>query len=216
MRVVLIGASGFVGSKILQELLDRQHSVKAIVRDTNKVVDNKHLEVESIDINKTEQLVNAITAADVVVSAYNAGWTNPNLYNDFLEGSKSIQNAVEASGAKRLIVIGGAGSLYDQNGNQIVDSEDFPADIKPGASAGRDYLKILKTNNTLDWTYFSPAIEMHPGTSGTRIGTYRTNLENPVFNTEGRSVLSAEDVAVAIVDEVENPKFIQKRFTAAY
>jgi putative NADH-flavin reductase len=82
--------------------------------------------------------------------------------------------------------------------------------------AARDYLNIIKEEQVLDWTFFSPAVEMHQGTSGTRKGTYRTGLENPVFDANGRSIISVEDTAVAIVDELEKPKHIQQRFTAAY
>lgn len=216
MRVVLVGASGFVGSKILQELVDRGHSVKAVARDVSKLPHVKHVEYESIDITKTDKFVNAINAADAVISAFNAGWSNPNLYEDFIVGSISIEKAVILAGTKRFIVVGGAGSLYDKDGNQFVDGADFPSEIKPGATAARDYFNIIKDNTILDWTYFSPALEMHPGTSGVRKGSYRTNLNEPVFNDEGRSILSVEDVAVAIVDELEYPHFIKQRFTAAY
>ena len=106
--------------------------------------------------------------------------------------------------------------MFDKEGNQLVDSADFPENIKPGAVAARDYLNELKQNQVLDWTFFSPAIEMHPGTSGIRKGTYRTGLDHPVVDENGRSVLSVEDVAVAIADEVAHPKHIKQRFTAAY
>lgn len=216
MRVVLVGASGFVGSKILQELVNRGHSVKAIARDISKLPRMKHVECESLDINETDKFVNAINAADAVISAYNAGWNNANLYEDFLRGSMAIEKAVMAAGTKRFIVVGGAGSLYDKDGNQFVDGADFPSQIKPGATAARDYFNHLKQNLILNWTFFSPALEMHPGTSGVRKGTYRIGLNEPVFNDEGRSILSAEDVAVAIVDELEHPHFVKQRFTAAY
>lgn len=216
MRVVLVGASGFVGSKILQELVDRGHSVKAIARDVSKIPFLKHVEYESIDINKTDQFVNAINAADAVISAFNAGWKNSNLYDDFIKGSAAIEKAVIAAGTQRFIVVGGAGSLLDKDGNQFVDGPDFPSEIKSGATAARDYFNQLRLNTILDWTYFSPALEMHPGTSGKRIGKYRTALDEPVLNNDGRSILSAEDVAVAIVDELEFPHFVKQRFTAAY
>lgn len=214
MRVIVIGATGFVGSKIVDELLSRHHSVKVIVRDKNKLT-HERVEIVEKDI-LTQPIINDITGADVVVSAYNAGWSNPNLYEDFIRGAQAIERAVEASGVKRLIVIGGAGSLCDEVGNQLVDSADFPTQIKPGALAARDYLNTLKENNTLEWTFFCPAIEMHPGTSGVRKGVYRLGLDHPVTDVNGRSVLSVEDVAVVIVDEIEHPKHIRKRFTAAY
>lgn len=216
MRVILVGASGFVGSKILKELVDRGHSVKAIARDTSKIPFMKHVEYESINIHETDKFVNAINAADAVISAFNPGWNNPNLYNEFLAGAISIEKAVIKAGTKRFIIVGGAGSLYDKDGSQFVDGPNFPSEIKPGATAARDYLNVLKENTFLDWTFFSPALEMHPGTSGTRVGSYRTNLDEPVFDEAGRSLLSAEDVAVAIVDELEFPHFVKQRFTAAY
>lgn len=214
MNITVIGGTGFVGSKIVSELISRGHKVQTIVRNPEKIQDN------GISVVKADVLHDDITTylknADVVISAYNAGWTNPELYRDFVEGSRKIEKETEVSGAKRLIVIGGAGSLYDAEGNQLVDAADFPESIKPGASAARDYFNELKRNTNLDWTYFSPAIEMHPGTSGTRTGIYRTGADHPVFDTAGRSVLSVEDVAVAIADEVEQHRFSKQRFTAAY
>ena len=106
--------------------------------------------------------------------------------------------------------------LYIAENLQLIDTPEFPTEIKPGAEAARQYLEIIKKNENLDWTFFSPAIEMHQGTAGVRKGTYRTALENPVFDENGRSVLSVEDVAVALVDELENNQFVKQRFTAAY
>lgn len=216
MKVALIGASGFVGKAILKELLQRGHQVAAIVRHPEKVNAGKNLTVVSTDVFNEAEITNALAGNDAVISAYNAGWTNPNLYNEFLKGSQAIQAAVKKSGVKRLIVVGGAGSLFIAPNQQIVDTEGFPPDWKPGALAARDYLNILKTETALDWTFFSPAVEMNAGNPGTRTGTYRTALENPVFDATGRSIISVEDVAVAIVDELENPKHIRQRFTAAY
>jgi putative NADH-flavin reductase len=101
-------------------------------------------------------------------------------------------------------------------GLQLIDTPHFPEEYKAGAGAAREYLNILKTDTSLDWTYLSPAIEMHPGTSGERKGSYRTGLDTPVYNEKGRSIISVEDLSVAIADEIEEPKFVQKRFTVAY
>lgn len=214
-KVAVIGATGFVGTQVVKELSDRGYEVEAIVRDASKVQQNEKVTAKSVDVNHVEQLAEALKGNDAVISTFNAGWTNPNLYDDFLNGSVNIEKAVEQSGVKRFITVGGAGSLFI-DGKQLVDGPDFPADIKPGATAARDYLNRIKENNTLDWTFFSPAIEMHPGTAGVRTGSYRTALENPVFDENGRSVLSVEDVAVALVDELEQNNHIRERFTAAY
>lgn len=214
-KVAVIGATGFVGPHVVKELVNRGYSVTAIARDSSKVESNENVTSVSADVNNVEELSQVLEGNDAVINTFNAGWTNPNLYNDFLNGSKNIEQAVEKSGVKRFITVGGAGSLFIE-GHQLVDSPDFPAEIKPGALAARDYLKEIKKNKTLDWTFFSPAIEMHPGTAGVRVGTYRTASENPVFNEEGRSILSVEDVAVALVDELEQNNFVKQRFTAGY
>ncbi len=217
MKVALIGASGFVGSAILNEALNRGHQVTAIVRNPEKITaHHEHLTLVKADVLDTAQVTDAVSGADAVISAYNPGWSNPDIYAEFLKGSQSIQAGTAAAGVKRYIVIGGAGSLEVAPGVQAVDTPDFPAAIKPGASAARDYHNLLKDEKDLDWTFFSPAFEMHQGTSGVRKGTYRTGLDTPVFDVDGRSVLSVEDLAVAIIDELEQPKHIKQRFTAAY
>lgn len=214
-KVAVIGATGFVGTHVVNELVNRGYAVEALARDISKVQENENVTAKSIDINKVDELADALKGNDAVINTFNAGWTNPNLYDDFLNGSKNIEKAVEQSGVRRFITVGGARSLFI-DGQQLVDGPDFPADIKPGATAARDYLNVIKENNTLDWTFFSPAIEMHPGTAGVRTGSYRTALENPVFDENGRSVLSVEDVAVVLADELEQNNHIRERFTAAY
>ncbi len=214
-KVAVIGATGFVGKQVVNELSNRGYVVDAIARDSSKVEAKDNVTAISADVNNVEELAKVLEGSDAVINTFNAGWTNPNLYDDFLNGSRNIEKAVEKSGVKRFITVGGAGSLFI-DGNQLVDGPDFPADIKAGATAARDYLNEIKKNETLNWTFFSPAIEMHAGTAGVRVGTYRTALENPVFNEEGRSILSVEDVAVALVDELEQNKFVKQRFTAAY
>ena len=215
MKIALIGATGFVGSKLLHEALNRGHQVTAIVRDASKVSEkNDLLTVVTGDANKPEELAKLLAGHDIVLSAYNAGWGNPNIYDDFLAGSRDIAQATEQAGVSRLLVIGGAGSLYI-DGHQLVDSPQFPAEYKVAATAARDYLNELKQSK-LDWTFFSPAIEMHPGIDTGRTGNYRLGTENPVFNEAGRSFHSAEDLAVAVLDEVEKHQFSRQRFTAAY
>ena len=217
MKVALIGASGFVGSQVLKELVDRGHQVTTITRNPDKVVleDSQITSVKG-DVLNSDEVANLVAGHDAVISAYNPGWTNPDLRNEFLKGAQSIQAGVKQSGVKRLLVVGGAGSLEVAPGVQLVDTPQFPEEYKAGAGAARDYLNILKNESDLDWTFLSPAIEMHQGTSGVKKGSYRTGLDNPVFDEHGRSILSVEDLALAIVDEIEQPKFLQKRFTVAY
>lgn len=216
MKVALIGASGFVGKAILNELVSRGNEVIAIARDTAKIESSdEKISKVAADVLDNEKLAAVLAGADAVVSAFNAGWTNPNLYNDTIEGANAIQAAVKASGVKRYIFIGGAGTLQI-DGQQVVDGPDFPAEIKPGATAVRDYFNTLKQEKELDWLFFSPAIEMHPGITTGRTGKYRLGKTSPVFNEEGRSVLSVEDLAIVIADELENNAHHQEQFTAAY
>lgn len=215
MKVAIIGATGFLGSHLVKEATARDMEVTAIARNAESITESKVNKV-SIDVNNVDELARVLSGHDAVVSAFNAGWTNPNLYDDFIAGSKAIQQAVKKSGVKRVIVVGGAGSLYVHEGVQLIDTPEFPAEYKPGASAARDYLKILKEEKELDWVFFSPAIEMNMGVSTGRTGKYRLGKTNPVFDQNKVSKMSGEDVAVVLLDEIENPKHHQEQFTAAY
>ncbi|MES2448368.1 MAG: NAD(P)H-binding protein [Bacteroidota bacterium] len=216
MKVAVIGATGFVGKNLVNELTTRGHEVIAIARNVEKIEgSNEKLIKLAVDVLHTKALAAALNGADAVVSAFSAGWTNQNLYDDTIIGATAIQEAVKLSGVKRYIFIGGAGTLQIE-GKQLVDGPDFPADIYPGASAVRDYFNTLKQETALDWLFFSPAIEMHPGITIGRTGKYRLGKTSPVFNDEGRSILSVEDLAIVIADELENNAHHQEQFTAAY
>lgn len=217
MKVALIGATGFVGNAILNELTDRNYDVLAIARNTSKIENqSEKITKRNVNILNESELTEVLNGADVVVSAYNPGWTNPNIHEDYLQGAASIQSAVEKSDVNRLIVIGGAGTLKI-DGNYLVDGPDFPKDIHAGASAVRKYfVENLSKNETLDWEFFSPAIEMYNGNGLTKTGTYRYGTDSPVFNEQGRSQLSVEDLAIAIVDEIEKKQFVKQQFTAGY
>lgn len=213
MKVALIGASGFVGTAILNELVSRGHQVTAIVRNPERVKQDPLVTAIKANAHDENQIAEAVRGNDVVVNAFNPGWTNPNIYKEALEGAKAIQRGVKKSGVKRLFVIGGAGSLYIAPGQQLIDSPQFPAEYKAGAQAAREYLEVIKSEPELEWTFLSPAIELN---QGERKGSYRRGLENPVFTDEGRSIISTEDMAIAIVDELENPRHTRERFTVGY
>src|ERR1700722_19554159 len=148
MKIAVIGATGFVGTHITNELVSRNHEVLGISREA-KVSDKNNLTFISSDVLNVNELANTIKDYDVVVSAFNPGWTNPNIYDDYIKGAQSIQKAVKLAGVKRYIVIGGAGSLFVAEGVQAVDTPDFPAEIKAGASAARDYFNIIKKEKDL-------------------------------------------------------------------
>ncbi|WP_293887773.1 MULTISPECIES: NAD(P)-dependent oxidoreductase [unclassified Sphingobacterium] len=215
MKVAVIGTTGFVGKSITNELVNRGIEVIGISR-SQKQTDKDNLTYVAVDATDANALSTVIKDVDVVVSAYGSGWTNPNIYEEFIAGSKAIQEGVKQSGVKRFITIGGAGSLYLPDGTQMLDS--FPADnpFVPGAKAARDYYHLLKEEKDLDWVFFSPAADMHQGITTGRTGKYRLGTDYPVLDEEGKNILSVEDLAVVIADEVEHPKHHQTRFTAAY
>jgi putative NADH-flavin reductase len=215
MKVAIIGATGFLGTSLVKEFASRGHEVTAISRNASGENTDNVTYVKA-DIFDADALAEVLKGNDAVVSAYNSGWTNPNIYDDFLAGSKAIVKAVKKSGVNRYITIGGAGSLYIAPGLQLIDTPEFPEEYKPGAGAAREFLNIIKEEKDLDWVFFSPAIEMHQGITTGRTGNYRLGLDNPVFDENNRSYMSGEDVAVVLADEVENPRHHQLRFTAAY
>ncbi|RFZ90816.1 NAD(P)-dependent oxidoreductase [Mucilaginibacter conchicola] len=212
MKVAIIGATGFVGPELVKEGILRGYEITAIARNTDKVEKQAGVTAVAADVNDVDALASVLSGHDAVVNSFNAGWTNPNLYNDFLTGSRNIQEAVKKAGVKRYITIGGAGSLFI-DGKQLVDSPEFPKEYYPGASAARDYLGELRNEQDLDWTFLSPAINLHPGQ---RTGEFRLGTESPVFNAEGKCEISTADLSVAIFNELENNQFIKQRFTVGY
>lgn len=216
MKIALIGASGFVGSALLKEAVGRGYQVTAIARHPENILAHPGVTARKADVFDTSQLASVLKGHDVVIGSYNPGWTNPNIYSDTLKAYASIQEAVRESGVRRFFVIGGAGSLEIALGAQWVDNPKFPNEYRDGARGLRDYLNVLRKEDKLDWTFFSPAIEMHQGIKTGRTGKYRLGTDQPVYDTNNRSILSVEDLSIAVIDELENKKFIRKRFTAAY
>ena len=216
MKVALIGPTGFVGKAVLQELLARGHEVVALARDPARLAAQAGLTVMPADVLKTEQVAAAVRGVDAVVSAYNPGWGVADLYNEFLRGTQAIYAGVKAAGVKRLLVVGGAGSLYVAPGLQIVDTPEFPAEWKQGALAAREALNLIQRETGLDWTFVSPAVHLEPGE---RRGSYRVSLDTPVMDPDpakGPAHVSTPDLAMAIVDELERPQHIRRRFTIGY
>ena len=216
MNVALIGATGFVGKAVLAELLDRGHMVTALSRHPRGLAPHPQLQVIQTDVLDTARLLNALEGQQAVISAFNAGWDNPDIYKDFIAGSRAIIAATKAAGIRRYIVIGGAGSLHLPDGSQLVDAPDFPVAIREGARAARDALDELKRESTLDWTFLSPPVGFHPGGPAQSTGTYRTGSDQPLSTGDGPGIISAADLAVAVVDELETPRHIGKRFTIAW
>lgn len=217
MNIAIIGATGFVGTALLNEAVLRGHSVTAISRHPEKIqLNDDKVTSKEVDVFDGDHLAEVLEGHDAVLSAYNSGWGNPNIYDDYMKGAEAIQNAVREAGISRFLVVGGAGSLEGEEGQQLVDSPDFPKEHKDGALAARDYLDILRSEEGLEWTLLSPAVEMHPEVDSGRTGEYRKGQDQPVFDDRGKSQISVEDLAVALLDELENNEHIQQRFTVGY
>lgn len=217
-NVVLIGASGFVGNALLNELLDRGHQVTAIVRNAQKIT-RKHdrLSVLAMDVEETEKLKEVCKGHDAVISAYNPGWSNPNMYEDTLRVYPEILEAVKASGVKRLLIVGGAGSLFVKPGLRLVDTGTLPEAWLPGVkSMAKFYLETLVKETDIDWVFFSPAANLGNLKPCIRTGKFRLGKDNLIVDEKGESFISVEDYAVAMVDELEQENHHQERFTIGY
>ena len=213
--VVLIGASGFVGTAILNELLNRGHKVTAIVRDAAKVtVSNPNLKVVQADVTDADVLIETCKGKDAVISAYNPGWKNPNIYEETLKNYPLIVDSVKKAGVERLLIVGGAGTLFYAPGKMVMDADDVPAKLLPGIkSLGEFYLNTLRKENDIDWIFLSPAANMTPGK---RTGKFRFGKDDLVVDANGDSNISVEDYAVAMVDELEQKHHHKERFTIGY
>lgn len=215
MKVALIGATGFIGSQVLKELLARDHEVTAIARNTDKIeVKDEKIKAVSVDITNTEALTKVLRGNSMVVCSFNAGWNNPNLYDDYLEGYESIQTAVRAANIRRFFVVGNAGTLYI-GGTQLVDTNDFPKEMKDGARASRDLFDRLRRETYLDWVYLSPATEMNENIVSERTGRFRIGRDEPIMK-DGISSISVQDLAIVVADEVDNRKHSRQQFTVGY
>lgn len=214
-NVVLIGASGFVGTAILNELLNRGHKVTAIVRDAKKMtVSNPNLTIVEADVTDTDALKEAGKGKDAVISAYNPGWKNPHIYEDTLKNYPLIVESAKQVGVKRLLIVGGAGTLFYAPGKMVMDADDVPAQLLPGIkSLGEFYLNTLRKEKDIDWIFLSPAANMTPGQ---RTAKFRIGKDDLVVDANGDSNISVEDFAVAMVDELEQEKHHKERFTIGY
>ncbi len=214
-KTALIGASGFVGSAILKELLSRGYEVEALVRNPENVkVNNPHLTVKKVDVADTKALAADLKGYDTIISAYNPGWTNPNIYNLTLQNYPRILEAAKEAGVKRLLIVGGAGTLFCAPGLRVVDSGAIPAEIMGGVkSLGKFYLETLNNEKDIDWVFFSPAGVLEPGEA---TGTYRLGKDDLIVDSNGNSHITVGDYAKAMVDELDTPSHHKERFTIGY
>ena len=202
-KIAIIGATGRAGSQLLEEALRRGHSVTAIARNTDKLAARPGVSVKQVDALDAEALQQAISGSDVLISAAHFAT---------LPASAVIGPAKKAA-VKRLLVVGGAGSLLLPGGTRVIDSEGFPQAYKAEASAGATFLDTLRQEQELDWTFLSPSAEF---VETERTGTFRLGQDDLLVSREGRSWISFADFAIAMIDEVETPKHSRQRFTVGY
>ena len=213
--IALIGASGFVGSDLLKESLKRGHSVTAIVRYPEKItLNDPNLQIKQGDVLSEQSISELIRGVDVVISAYNPGWTNPDISQETTSAYHSIIRNVKIAQIPRLLIVGGAGSLYVAPEKRLMDTGAIPESYLPAIESLAGVLYDLQKNEKeLDWAYFSPAGNIAPGE---RTGKFRLGKDQLIVDEEGKSNISVEDYAVAMLDEVESPVHHRERFTIGY
>lgn len=201
-RIALIGASGNAGSRILKELSDRGHEVTAIARHPENIAALPGVTARKGDVHDQDGLAALLKGHDAVISSVHFTASDSNI----------LIEAVRAAGVVRYLVVGGAGSLEVAPGQRLVDQPDFPAEYKGEARGGAAFLDRLKTVEDLDWTFLSPSALFVPGE---RTGKFRLGKDQLLVGENG-STISFEDYAIAMVDEVEKPAQIRRRFTVGY
>jgi putative NADH-flavin reductase len=212
MNIALIGASGFIGSALRTEALARGHQVTALVTNPAKLAATSGLTVVKADVNDTAALANQLKGFDAVLSAF-SGHAQANTFDYYLAGFKSIVAALKQAGVPRLLVVGGAGSLYVAPGVQLLDTPQFPAEYKPTAEGARQALVLLQAEPTLNWTMLSPSAIIAPGE---RTGQFRLGQDQLLADAQGNSHVSVQDYAVAFINELEKPAHQRQRFTVGY
>ena len=211
MKVILFGATGMIGSRVLKELVSRGHQVMAVVRDPGKVPTEPGVTPVGGDILDPQAVERLVRGADAVISAFSPGTATDGV-EQLLHATRSLIEGVTKAGVKRVIMVGGAGSLLVGPGVTLIDSGHLPDEWKPIAIAHQDALEILR-GSSLDWTYLSPSAFIQPGE---RTGKFRLGDDFLLTDEKGQSRISAEDYAVALVDELELGKHIKQRFTVGY
>lgn len=214
-NVLLIGATGFVGSAVLNELVSRGHKVTAVVRNIEKLAKSDLVDAVKEDVANVDAIAKLAEGKDAIISAYNPGWTNPDIATLISENYPKILEAAKKSGVERLLIVGGAGTLFCAPGLRVVDSGAIPEEIMGGVRPlGDFYLNTLMNENDIDWVFFSPAGVFDQ--QGKKTGNYRLGKDDLIVDAEGNSHISVQDYADAMVNELEKPAHHKERFTIGY
>ena len=203
MKVALIGSSGNIGGQILTELLSRGHEVTAVARNVGKVAAQPGVTPARGDLSDPAGLAAVLRGHDAIVSSVRFRMFRP----------EQMLDAVKASGVKRFIMVGGAGSLEVSPGVALIDTPEFPAAAKEEATAGAVMLAALRKENDLAWSFLSPSAVIGPGE---RTGKFRLGGDQLLVGSDGKSRIAIPDFAIALVDELEQRQHIRRRFTVGY
>jgi len=212
MRITVFGAAGDVGSRVVAEALSRGHQVSAVVRDQAHFPDLPAAADPRIgDAANVEDVAALSAGQDIVISATRPA---PGSETELVTTSKALLAGLAGTGV-RLLLVGGAATLTmpGTGGTTVVEDPNFPADLRDLAIACRDQLETCRAETAVDWAYLSPPAQLEPGQ---RTGTYRLGTDELLADAEGNSTISMEDFAAALLDEAEQPKHHQTRFTVAY
>lgn len=203
-HIAILGITGRAGSRIATELLQRGHSVTGIARDISKAAPQPGLSLKAADATDAGTLAPLLQGHDVVVSS-----------TRFVGGidAATLIAAAKQAGVKRIVVVGGAGSLEVAPGKALIDTPEFPEIYKAEASSGRSFLQALRAEGELDWTFISPSALFEPGP---RTGHFRLGGDQLLVDADGQSHISMEDYAIALADEIEAPRHSRARFTVGY
>lgn len=202
MKIALIGATGNVGVAVLAELVRRGHNVTAIVRHPDRVPALKGVTAQKGDVFDANGLASLLKGHDVAISSVHFTASDPEI----------LLASVKASGVKRYLVVGGAGSLEVAPGVTLVSSPDFPAEYTAEATKGGEFLELLRRQDDVSWTFLSPSALFF---DGPRTGRFRLGKDQLLTHEKGSSI-SFADYAIALVDELERPTHIRQRFTVGY
>lgn len=210
MKITIFGATGMVGQAILKEALSREHEVTAVVRDVSRLTEkHERLHVVQGDIMDPASVEEHTKGREAVISAYGPKFGSE---AELVEAARSLVEGVRRSGAMRLLVIGGAGSLMTDEGVRLMDTPSFPAEVYPLAKAHADAYEVYSQSD-LEWSYLSPAAVLE---DGRRSGNFRIGIDRLITDELGTSRITTGDLAAALIDEMEDPYFVASRFTAAY
>jgi putative NADH-flavin reductase len=215
MKVAIVGATGFIGSKVLDEAVSRGHVVTAITRSPDKLAKHERIIPAPADVNDVAALAGYFRGQDAVIHAYapGRGVGAQESMEKQRAGTLSIIAALKAAGVKRILAVGGAGSLEIAPGVAQFDTPEFPAAYQGGARATAQIKDLLRAEKDLEWTFLCPSTSITPGE---RTGKFRLGGDQLLIGADGQSRISVDDYAVAMIDELEKPQHTGHRFTVGY